>query len=183
MAVWYLMRASGLVSLVLLTAVLLLGIATVRRWRPAQAPRFVTASVHRSVSLIAAAFLGVHIATAAADPDAAVGLAAVVVPFVAGRSAFWTGLGALSLDVAAALIVTSLLRSRLSPRLWRGLHWLAYLAWPLALAHSLGLGTDATTTWVEAVAAGCVASVAASILWRFGVARGGKHHEPRAVAA
>jgi hypothetical protein len=71
----------------LLTGVFVLGIATFRRWRPAQLPRFVTASLHRSISLLAVVFLGIHVVTAVADPYAAVGVAAVVVPFVAGRSA------------------------------------------------------------------------------------------------
>jgi methionine sulfoxide reductase heme-binding subunit len=182
-ATWYLMRSSGVVALVLLTAVVVLGIATNRRWRPTRMPRVVTAALHRTVSLLAVAFLGVHVVTAAVDPYAVVGPAAVIVPFVAGRSALWVGLGALSLDIIAALIVSSLLRARVSPRLWRGIHWLAYLAWPLALAHSFGSGTDASSPWLEATGAVCIASVVAGVLWRISAERGAKHLEPRAVTA
>jgi hypothetical protein len=103
---WYLMRASGVVSLVLLTAVMTLGIATVRRWRPGRLPRFVTPSLHRSLSLLAVVFLVVHVATALADPYALVSLASVFVPFVAAGSPFWVGLGAVSLDLIAALVVS-----------------------------------------------------------------------------
>jgi sulfoxide reductase heme-binding subunit YedZ len=180
-AVWYLMRASGVVSLVLLTAVLLLGIATFRRWRPARIPRFVTAGLHRTIALLSVAFLAVHIATAVIDPYAFVGVAAVVVPFVAGKSAFWVGVGALSLDAVAALVVSSLLRSRISARVWRTIHWLAYLSWPLALAHSFGMGSDASSLWLDGIGAACVSAVGASIVWRFGAKREEKHLEPRAV--
>jgi len=48
---WYLMRATGVVSLILFTLVTLLGIATANRWRPARTPRFVTLAVHQNVSL------------------------------------------------------------------------------------------------------------------------------------
>ena len=147
------MRATGVVTLVLLTGVLVLGIATHRRWRPGRAPRVVTAGVHRAISLLAVAFLGVHVLTAVVDPYAVVGAAAVVVPFVAGRSSFAVGLGALSLDLTGALVVSSLLRARVPVRLWRGIHWLAYLAWPLALAHSFATGTDASATWLEGIGA------------------------------
>ena len=81
----------------------------------ARLPSFAAVSLHRSISLLAVVFLGVHIVTALVDPYAAVGVAAVVVPFVAGKSAFWVGLGAVSLDLTLALIVTSLLRARVEP--------------------------------------------------------------------
>jgi len=179
---WYLMRASGVVTLVLLTAVFLLGIATTTRWRTRRLPSFAAASLHRSISLLAVVFLGVHIVTALVDPYAAAGAAAVVVPFVAGKSALWVGLGAVSLDLALALIVTSLVRRHLSLRVWRGVHWAAYLSWPLALGHSLGMGSDTGTLWLRAVAAGCVAAVLAAVAWRLRRANGpGKRLEPRGV--
>jgi len=179
---WYLMRASGVVTLVLLTAVFLLGIATTTRWRTRRLPSFAAASLHRSISLLAVVFLGVHIVTALVDPYAAAGAAAVVVPFVAGKTALWVGLGAVSLDLALALIVTSLVRRHLSLRVWRGVHWAAYLSWPLALGHSLGMGSDTGTLWLRAVAAGCVAAVLAAVAWRLRRANGPeKRFEPRGV--
>jgi sulfoxide reductase heme-binding subunit YedZ len=181
-AVWYLMRASGVVTLILLTGAFGLGIATTNRWRPRRLPGFATLSLHRSISLLAVAFLAVHIVTAVVDPYAAVGVAAVIVPFLAGKSALWVGLGALSLDLTLALIVTSLLRHRLSLRVWRGIHWVAYLSWPLALVHSLGVGSDTGTLWLRAIAGACVALVVTAVVWRIRSADGSaKHLEPRAA--
>jgi sulfoxide reductase heme-binding subunit YedZ len=173
------MRASGVITLVLLTGVFVLGIATTKRWRGRSLPGFAVVSLHRSISLLAVVFLGVHIVTALADPYAAVGVAAVVVPFVAGKSAFWVGLGAVSLDLTLALIVTSLLRGRIGLRGWRAVHWAAYLSWPLALFHSLGVGSDTGTLWLRAVAIGCTASVGAAVMWRWQRATAGKHLEPQ----
>jgi sulfoxide reductase heme-binding subunit YedZ len=170
--VWYLMRATGVVSLILLTAVFVLGIATTNRWRARRLPGFAALGLHRSISLLSVVFLGVHVVTAVVDPYAVVGVAAVVVPFVAGRSAFWVGLGALSLDLTLALILTSLLRSRLSLRVWRGVHWAAYLSWPIAVVHSLGAGSDTGTSWLRAIAGCCVAAVAAAVVWRLRRANG-----------
>ena len=79
LAVWYLMRASGVMSLVLLTAVFALGIATAKRWYPVRLPRFVTAALHRSISLLSVVFLAIHVATAVIDPYAHVGLVATIV--------------------------------------------------------------------------------------------------------
>ena len=46
------------------------------------------------------------------------------------------------------------------------MHWLAYLCWPIAVLHGLGTGTDAGTWWLRGTAAGCVAVVAAAVVWR-----------------
>jgi len=181
-AIWYVMRGSGIVSLLLLTVVAGLGIATNKRWAPRRMPRFVTAGLHRSLALLSVLFVSLHVLTAVFDPYAVVGVAAIFVPFVAGRSPFAVGLGALSVDLVIALIATSLVRTRLSPRLWRGVHWLAYAAWPLALVHGLGVGTDKGTFWFQAVAVSCVAGVLALGAWRLrGRAPGLKRLEPHAT--
>jgi methionine sulfoxide reductase heme-binding subunit len=181
-AVWYLMRASGVVSLLLLTAVFVLGIATTSRWRTRVLPGFAVLGLHRSISLLAVVFLAVHVVTAVVDPYAAVGVAAVFVPFVAGRSPFWIGLGAVSLDLTLALIVTSLLRARLGLRAWRGVHWLAYISWPLAIGHSLGMGSDTGTLWMRVLAGGCVALVGGVVAVRLRRAEGAaKHLEAQAA--
>jgi methionine sulfoxide reductase heme-binding subunit len=164
--VWYLMRGSGVVSLLLLTAVSALGMATVSRWSPGRVPRFVTLGLHRNISLLAVAFLAIHVLTAVIDPDAYVRALAVVVPAPHERYGLWLGLAAVAFDLVVALVVTSLLRERIAPRVWRAVHYLAYLAWPVALAHGAGMGSDAGSAWMLAVDALCVAVFAAAVALR-----------------
>jgi len=165
-ALWYLGRGSGVVSLVLLTIVVALGIAT-RSGRPMPGlPRFAVAAVHRNASLLAVTFLGIHVVTLLADPFAQLKLVDLVLPFVGAYRPFWLGLGTVGLDLIAALVITSLARARLGLRAWRVVHWLAYAAWPVALLHSLGTGTDAGRPWMLALAAGSAAVVLAAIAWR-----------------
>jgi len=164
--VWYLMRGSGIVSLLLLTVVVALGVATTNRWGTRRTPRFVTTALHRNTALLATLFLLVHVVTAVIDPDAGVRLVAVVVPLLATRSPLGVGLGALALDVLLALVVTSLLRSRLPLRAWRAIHWSAYACWPLALVHGISTGTDSGTVWLLAVNFACIAVVGAALAWR-----------------
>jgi sulfoxide reductase heme-binding subunit YedZ len=163
---WYLMRATGTVSLLLLTVVVALGIATSTRLRPRGLPMYVTTTVHRNAALLAAVFLVVHVVSAVIDPMASVQLVAVLVPFTSAWAPLWIGLGALALDLVAALVVTSLLRRRLPDALWRRVHWAAYAAWPLALVHGLGAGTDRATEWTRVVDALCVGLVGAALAWR-----------------
>jgi methionine sulfoxide reductase heme-binding subunit len=165
-ATWYLMRATGAVSLILLTTVLVLGIATANRYRPGKRPVYVTAAVHRSVALLSIAFLAVHVVTALIDPYAMVGLAAVVVPFVAAGHPLQVGLGALALDLLIALIGTSLLRKHVGVRTWRAVHWVAYLCWPVAFVHGLTMGTDTASLWMAAVDSTCLGAIGGAVAWR-----------------
>lgn len=167
-AVWYLMRGSGVVSLLLLTGVLGLGILTRGGARVLTLPRFATLALHRSLSLLAVTFVAVHVATAVIDPYAGVAFADLVLPFGAASQPLWVGLGALALDLVLALIVTGLLRRRIGQRAFRAVHWAAYAAWPLALLHAVGMGSDATTTWMRAVAGLCILTAAAAVAWRVG---------------
>jgi len=180
-AVWYLMRSTGVVSQVLLTAVMALGIATTNRWSPRSTPRFVTAALHRSISLLSLVFITVHVLTPVVDPYAVVGLVAVIVPFVGAGNPFWVGLGAISLDLIAALVVSSLLRRHLGYRAWRAIHWVAYVSWPVALAHGLGMGTDAASLWFIAVTIACIATVSTALAWRLSNRHDGKRLEPQVV--
>jgi DMSO/TMAO reductase YedYZ heme-binding membrane subunit len=88
------------------------------------------------------------------------------VPFTSPYSRFWVGVGAVSLDLLLAVFVSSLLRTRMSPGAWRALHWLAYLSWPIALAHTFGMGTDSREGWVIALGVACVAAVVVALAWR-----------------
>jgi hypothetical protein len=165
-ALWYLTRASGLVSLVLLTLVMLLGISQIEGWAPARSPRFVTAALHRNVSLLAVVFLGVHIVSAVVDSYAPISLAAAVLPFASAYRPLWLSLGALAFDLILALVITSLLRPRISYGLWRTIHWAAYACWPLAFVHGLGTGSDGRVGWVQAVNLACLVAILAALAWR-----------------
>lgn len=175
---WYLSRGTGIVTLVLLTASVVLGITQVRRWTPVGSPRFVVVSLHRAVSLLVVALLTVHVLTAVLDSFAPIRLVDAVLPFVGGYRPIWLGLGAVAFDLIIALTVTSLLRHRLGLRAWRAVHWLAYACWPVALVHGLGTGSDTRTTWMLVVALACTAAVLGSIAWRLA----GERAEARAVA-
>jgi methionine sulfoxide reductase heme-binding subunit len=176
-AYWYLTRSSGAVALVLLTLALALGVVDVRRWSTDRWPRFVVDSLHRNASLLALAFLALHILTAVLDSFAPISLVDSVVPFTGSYRPFWLGLGALSFDLMLAVILTSLLRRRMGHAAWRAIHWLAYASWPIALLHGLGTGSDTKSTWMLAIAVGCLMAGVAAVLVR--VAAGWPRHLAR----
>ena len=165
-AFWYASRATGIVALLLLTAVLVLGILVNRQGRLPGLPRFAVTDLHRNLSLLSVAFVAVHVLTAVADTYVHIPLVSAVIPFASGYERFWLGLGAVSLDIMLAMIVTSLLRGRLNRVLWRAVHLLAYASWPIAFAHSIGSSKDLQQGWLLYMAIGCALIVAAAVIWR-----------------
>lgn len=165
-ALWYLTRGTGVVTLILLTLSVALGVANQRRTQSATVPRFVVDAVHRSAALLALAFLSVHVATAVLDSYAPIRLLDVFVPFTSAYRPVWLGLGALAADLLIAVAITSVLRRRLGYRAWRVAHWAAYACWPIAVVHGLGTGSDVKTTWMLTITACCVIVVVAAVVFR-----------------
>jgi predicted ferric reductase len=165
-AYWYLTRSSGAVSLILLTLALVLGVIDVRRYSSVTWPRFVVDSLHRNASLLALAFLGVHILTAVLDSYAPISLVNAIVPFTGSYRPFWLGLGALSFDMIVAVILTSLMRRSMGHSTWRAIHWLVYASWPIALLHGFGTGSDVKSTWMLAIDILCLIAAVAAVLVR-----------------
>lgn len=166
-AYWYLTRATGVVSLLLLTAIVVLGVmgplrlASNPRW-----PRFAIDSLHRDLSLLAIVFIALHVIFSVADGFAPIGLIDGVIPFHSAYRPLWLGLGAVAFDLILALVITSLVRRRLGYPAWRAIHWLAYACWPIAVLHGLGTGSDSRQLWALAVTFLCIGVVALAILAR-----------------
>jgi Ferric reductase like transmembrane component len=157
---WYLSRGTGAIALVLLSTTVVLGISGTLRWRPGmRTPRFVVDGLHRNVSLLVVVLLAVHILTALLDPFAHLRVIDAFVPLASHYRPLWLGFGALAFDLLIALTVTSLLRARLGLRVWRAVHWAAYVCWPVAVLHGLGTGTDARSVWLQVLTAVCVGGV------------------------
>ena len=167
---WYVSRATGLVTLVLLTAVAVLGILVTRKGRLPGLPSFAVTGLHRNLSLLAVAFTGLHVLTAVVDTYVSIPLISAVVPFTSGYERFATALGAISLDLMAAMIITSLLRRHLSAKFWRAVHWLAYVSWPVAFLHCLLASKDLRHGWMFGVTVLAGAVVVGAALWRLSAA-------------
>jgi DMSO/TMAO reductase YedYZ heme-binding membrane subunit len=172
-AYWYATRGTGVVALLLLTAGVLLGVLSSTRWSSPRWPRFVVSGLHRNLTLLALAFVVVHVVTTILDGYAPIRLRDAVLPFTSQYRPIWLGLGAVAFDLLLALILTSLFRARIGLRTWKLVHWLAYASWPVALVHAFGTGSDARAGWFGLVALGSAAAVVLAVLWRVAAAREG----------
>ncbi len=153
-------------SLILLTLVVVLGILSSLRFQAAGWPRFLTPALHRNVALMTVVFTGLHVVTAVADPFTSLGWVSAVVPFSSYYRTLWLGLGTISAEIVAAIVITSLLRRYLGRTVWRAVHWLAYASWPVGLVHSFGTGTDAWSAWLIGLGILCIGAVALATVYR-----------------
>ena len=163
---WYATRGTGIAALILLTAVVAIGVGGSLRLRSDRWPRFLVLGLHRNLTLLTLVFLTGHVVTTVLDSFTPIGLIDAFIPFIGRYRPVWLGFGAIALDLLLALTVTSLLRARIGYRSWRALHWLAYAAWPVALTHALGTGSDARFGWLQLIGVLCVLTVLAAVAAR-----------------
>lgn len=163
---WYFGRATGMVALVLLTAIIVLGVLGPLRVASDRWPRFAIRTVHRDVSLVTLLVIALHVVAMVLDTYVSIPLSAGVLPWGSSFSPLWTGLGAVAFDLMIAIVVTSLIRKRLGFRTWRFVHWFAYVSWPLAVAHGLATGSDSNAVWALAVTIVCIGVVAMTVAMR-----------------
>lgn len=165
-SLWYLTRATGIVTLLMLTFSVFLGVVIRSRRASRRLPRFLLVGLHRNVSLMVMVFLTLHVVTTVADTYTDISVLDVFVPFLSQYRTVYLGLGALACDVLIVVMLTSLLRDRIGHRTWKTLHLLSYACWPVALVHAWGTGTDPGVAWGRWIGYGCVAFIAGVVVWR-----------------
>ncbi len=163
----FLLFYAGVFALVALTASVGAGLAAADRVIMTPGGRIAAQAAHRAASFAAVAFLAVHItvevlAGRSRATDA-------VVPFLDPGRTFYLGLGTVASDLLVIIVVTGLLRGRFAAVrpawLWRVLHAVAYLCWPLAIVHGLLAGRTAKP-YVDWSYGACVAAVALALVFR-----------------
>ncbi|MCU0283248.1 MAG: ferric reductase-like transmembrane domain-containing protein [Candidatus Nanopelagicales bacterium] len=155
---WFVLRASGLVAVGLLTVSVVLGIVG-PRLRPTT--RLATITAHRAAAVAGTVLIVVHVVLAVLDPWITMDWPAALLPGVSGWQRWGVALGALAVDLLLALLVTTAMRRR-APRAWRRVHLVAVPLWALAVGHGLLVGSDpAAMRWMAVTSAGLVLAATA----------------------
>lgn len=160
---WIASRAAGIAALLFssaaVTAGVLIGGRSTRRI-PDLRP------LHEALSLATLGAIVVHGVMLLGDNFLSLGVTDIAIPFASGYERGWTGLGVLAGWMLIALGLSFYARGRIGARRWRALHRFTALAWALGVAHSIGEGTDARTTWFLIIAAATTIPAAALLAAR-----------------
>ena len=170
---WYVIRASGIVAYVLLTAAVSVGLGLAGKERLERWPRFAVTDVHRFLGLLVGVFVGLHVVSIAIDSFLPFSLGQIVVPFTASYRTFWTAMGIVAAELLLALAITNGLRHRLPYRFWRRAHFLNFAVWIGATAHGIGAGSDSSAGWDVLLYGASVALIAGLVVRRVARARFG----------
>ncbi|UTI65476.1 hypothetical protein NBH00_04490 [Paraconexibacter antarcticus] len=164
---WITSRAAGTVALVLASvsvgAGILMGTRLVRGTRAGD-----LRALHEVLSLATLVALAVHGLSLLGDSFLHPAPADVLIPFVSPYHRWWSALGLWASWALVALGLGYYARGLIGHARWRTAHRFTALAWAMGVAHSLGMGTDAGTTWFLALTALAVVPPALLLLLRLG---------------
>ncbi len=147
---WLASRASGLVALGLITISVALGLIMAGKIMRAPGRARVLTAIHEQTALAGLVAIAVHGITLMGDAFLHPGVAGITIPGAIDYRPVWTGLGIAGGYLAAALGLSFYARRRIGTRLWRKAHRATILVYVLAVVHTLGAGTDASTGWMRA---------------------------------
>jgi predicted ferric reductase len=140
--VWYIARASGIVTWALLAASVAWGLTLTARPFGNRPRAAWLLDLHRFLAGAAVIFLAVHVGSILADTYVHFGPVNVLVPFTGRWHPVAVAWGIVAMYVLVALEVTSLLRARLPRRWWRATHYASFPLFGFATVHALTAGTD-----------------------------------------
>jgi sulfoxide reductase heme-binding subunit YedZ len=146
---WLASRASGLVALGLITISVALGLTMAGKIMRAPGRARILTAIHEQTALAALIAIAVHGITLLGDAFLNPGIVGITVPGAMDYRPLWTGLGIGAGYLAAILGLSFYARRRIGARLWRRAHRLTVVVYALAVAHTLGAGTDASTPWLR----------------------------------
>jgi methionine sulfoxide reductase heme-binding subunit len=147
---WLASRAAGITALVCITLAVGIGLALggkVASKKPGL-PRVLMA-IHEHAALVGLVAVAVHGITLLGDAWLKASVVDIAVPFASDVKPFFVGLGVVGGYLAAVLGLTFYARKRIGMKLWRRAHRATILVYALAVAHTLGAGTDATEPWLR----------------------------------
>lgn len=148
---WYLSRASGTVSWVLVLATCAWGIfLATRLFRGHDRPAWLL-DIHKWFGTLILATTALHMGALVADNYTTFGLKDLFVPFASSWHPRSVALGVLAMYMLVVIQATSWGMKKLPKRIWRAIHMLSYVAFVLVTWHAITAGTDMTSRWYGAL--------------------------------
>ena len=144
----------------MLTASVLWGIVLASGAFPAHRRPAWLLDLHRWLGALTIGFLGLHLGALVADSYVHFDLVDLTVPFAADWRTGAVAAGVLSMWALLAVQISSLVRRRISKRVWRAIHVISYPTFMLVSLHGVLAGTDATQPLYVATTVATVAAVA-----------------------
>ena len=149
---WYITRASGIVAAVALFILILSGVGFITGRSFTFLEPLTAWATHRAIGIVFAVSIFIHGAALLFDNYLPFTVTEVLFPFVSHyRTAtlfgvhlgsLYVALGIIAMYLVAAMVLSTYLWIDKKPRIWKAVHFLAYLVMIFVFVHALYLGTD-----------------------------------------
>ena len=169
MLFWVVARVAGLAAFLTLGLALLTGMALRTGVLDLLGPNRVVRALHEFMQWMWVPLGLIHLSGLLLDRTARIAPIDLVVPFKTSYGGIAIGLGTLTLEIFALVVLTGWLKKALPHGLWIWIHRLGYVGFALVFLHALLGGTDFTdhtvsaVTWSAAMVVGLLAL--ARVLW------------------
>jgi methionine sulfoxide reductase heme-binding subunit len=164
---WIASRALGVVALIFVAVSVGMGLAMSMRSAKGPGAMARLKTLHEATALTALLAIAGHGVTLLGDSYLRPGLSGIAVPFAMPHQPLWTGLGVIGGWLAALFGLTFYVRRWIGPKLWRKMHRWTLAVYVLAVAHTLGTGTDSASLWLVIILIATVAPVAVMAALRY----------------
>ncbi|HEY7268811.1 MAG TPA: ferric reductase-like transmembrane domain-containing protein [Dehalococcoidia bacterium] len=164
--VWYVVRATGVVSYALVTLTVVCGLLVSNRAMASGRPRVDVYEVHRFLALVAISAAGFHAVTLLLDSYIGFSPVQIVVPFTSAYRPLAVAFGIMALYGAVAVYASFYVKKWIGYRTWRALHYGSFVVFALASYHGILSGADSGQAWMLAVYGAAIITVMALVVYR-----------------
>jgi sulfoxide reductase heme-binding subunit YedZ len=164
---WIASRSLGVVALIFVAVSVGMGIAMAMRSAKGPGAMARLKTVHEATALTALLAIAGHGLTLLGDSYLRPGLSGIAIPFTMSHQPLWTGLGIIGGWLAALFGLTFYVRRWIGPKLWRRMHRWTLAVYALAVAHTLGSGTDSASLWLVVILIATIAPIAVMAVLRY----------------
>jgi len=149
LALWYAARVAALAAFAVLSASLLTGMALRTALFATLARNRGVRELHSFLSWFWVPLIAVHIVALLLDGTARITPLDVIIPFRVAYAPVAVGLGSIGFLLIVVVGLTSAMRRRMSPVLWRWIHRLTYPMFGIFLVHAQLAGSDFSRPWIS----------------------------------
>jgi sulfoxide reductase heme-binding subunit YedZ len=151
---WYITRAAGFTSYILLWFSSVWGLAISSKITDAVLHRAFTYDFHQFISLLAIVFIFIHILVLLVDRYLPYTVAQILIPFLSPYRPIWVGIGVIGFYLTLLVTVTFYLRRHIGLKAFRFIHISSLAAYLFSSLHAFFAGTDSSLGFVQLMYAG-----------------------------
>lgn len=182
-AYWYVARAGGILAYLLLWIAVFWGITMSSKMAKGVVQAKLIFGLHEFLPFLALIFAALHVVVLLGDSYIQFRIWHLLLPFTSPYEPLWTGLGILAFYLMIALVVSFYVRNRIGSKRWRSFHYVAYIAYLLALVHGVQVGTDSGRVAMQWVYVGTATLILFATWYRILTAKGRRNQRRRTTAS